>query len=264
MLFMCLIVLVLGQCLVYAENQPDPINVQISQIVTKSMDQSNQEISTQNIDNTSTSMPNAEETKKSQDFEISSVFGGEFLKIKDTSQIQASEEDPNIYLNFDNVSLAAVVNYMAEQKKINILPHKDLPNATVTLSTRTPLTLERAWNILLTLLEMNGFSMVKVGNLYRVVSNKENKFEPLPIVSTDPQDLPENDTAIRFVYFFKNIKPEMVRDILGQMLDRDGIIISTDLNACIIKDTCIKIKRAMKILTELDQGGLSEQIKIKC
>lgn len=264
MLFMCLVFTILGRAFVYAEDQQSSVNVQISQVSTKPTDSTNTDLLKHDaLDNqTAMSGKNTTEPKQEQDFEISTILGGEFLKIKDTSEIQKTDEDANIYLNFDNVSLAAVVNYMAEQKKINILPHKDLPNATVTLTTRTPLTLERAWNILLTLLEMNGFSMVKVGNLYRVVSNKDNKFEALPIISTDPQKLPENESIVRFVYFFKNIKAEMVRDILGQMLDREGIIISTDLNACIIKDSCIKIKRAMKILTELDQGGLSEQIKI--
>lgn len=261
-----------------AEQQNSP-NVTISQIITSpvtqtiapqpqidsnisGMDTTSTSTTTVNQTNNQSSTKPDDKAKTTQDFEISSIVGGEFLKIKDSNEIKDSAEDANIYLNFDNVSLVNVVNYLAEQKKINVIPHRDLANATVTLTTRTALTKERAWNILLTLLEMNGFSMVQVGNLYRVVSNKENKFEPLPIVSMDPKNLPENETVVRFVYFFKNIKVDMVRDILGSMLDREGIIISTDLNACIIKETSIKIKRAMDILTELDQGGLSEQVKM--
>lgn len=195
-----------------------------------------------------------------------SIIGGEVLKPKNDNEIIDAGQDADIYLNFDNASLGSIVNYIGEQKKINVIPHKDLAAANVTMSTRRGLTLNRAWNVVLTLLEMNGFSMVKVGNVYRVVSNKDNRYEPLPVYSsgtgTEPEDLPQSDMVVRYIYLFKNIKAELARDILGSMLDREGILISGDLNACIIKEKCFNIKSAMKIVKQLDMGGLSEQIKI--
>jgi general secretion pathway protein D len=195
-----------------------------------------------------------------------SIIGGEILKPKNDADIVDSGQDADIYLNFDNASLGSIVNYIGEQKKINVVPHKDLAAANVTMSTRKGLTLNRAWNVVLTLLEMNGFSMVKVGNVYRVVSNKENRYEPLPVYSsgtgTEPEDLPQSDMVVRYIYLFKNIKAELAKDILGSMLDKEGILISSDLNACIIKEKCFNIKAAMKIVKQLDMGGLSEQIKI--
>lgn len=203
---------------------------------------------------------------KNQQPALTNMVSGEVLKPKDEKDIDDAGQDADIYLNFDNTSILSVVNYLGEQKKINVIPHKDLAGANITMSTRQGLTLERAWNVLLTLLEMNGFSIVKVGDVYRVVSNKENKFEPLPIYSSeagvDPESLPNSDLVVRYIYFFKNIKAEMAREILGKMLDQEGILISADLNACIIREKCFNIKSAMKIIKELDLGGLSEQIKV--
>ncbi len=177
-----------------------------------------------------------------------------------------SEDEANIYLNFENASLASVLDYLAEQKKLNILPHTGLNEKKVSLTTRTPLTLERAWNVLLTLLEMNEFSIIKVGNLYRVVSNKENMQHPLPTYSsttgTEPEDLPESDLVVRYVYFFKNMKVEIAQGILGTMLEGDAVQINQDLQACILREKCFNIKAAMKIVKELDTGGLRDSIKI--
>src|SRR3989339_1107277 len=61
-------------------------------------------------------------------------------------------EKGNIYLNLQDTSLKEVLNYIADQKNINIIPHKDLDNIKVSMSTRDPLTLTQAWNVLLTLL----------------------------------------------------------------------------------------------------------------
>jgi len=175
-------------------------------------------------------------------------------------------EDPSIYLNFENASLASVVDYLGEQKKINLIPHKELNDIKVSLTTRHPLTLERAWNVLLTLLEMNSFSMIKVNNVYRIVHSKDNGFEPLPMYSsetgTNPEQLPDSDMVIRYLYFFKNIKAEMARGILSSMIEDSKIRIMNDLNCCILQEQCFNIKAAMKIIKELDLGGLREQIKI--
>jgi general secretion pathway protein D len=192
--------------------------------------------------------------------------GAELIEPKELKDDKRATETPTIYLNFENASLLSVINYLGEQKKINLIPNKDLDATKVTLSTRSPLTLERAWNVLLTLLEMNGFSMIKVGKVYRVVASKDNNFEPLPNYSsgtgTEPEDLPESDLVVRYIYFFKNIKAEMAQGILKSMLDEKGTLINKDLNCCIIKDQCFNIKAAMRILKELDLGGLREQIKI--
>lgn len=176
------------------------------------------------------------------------------------------DDEANVYLNFDNVSLTSVVNYLSERKKINLVPHKDLEAQRVSLSTRKPITLDRAWKILLTLLEVNGFSIVNVDNLYRIVSSKDNGVEPLPYYSsqtTNPEDLPTSDLVVRYIYFFKNIKPEIANDILRSMLEGDKSVQPLkDLQAVIIKEKCNNIKAAMKIIQELDTGGLRQAIRI--
>jgi len=182
--------------------------------------------------------------------------------ISDSSQ----EDIPSIYLNFEDASLASIVNYLGEEKKINILPHKDLEATKVTLTTRNPMTLDRAWNVLLTLLDINGFSIIQVGKIYRVVRSQENGQVPLPIYSsatgTEPEDLPDSDIIIRYVYFFNNMKAESAKNILSSMISEQNIIENRDLNICIIKDKALSIKSAMKIIKELDAGGLREAIEM--
>jgi general secretion pathway protein D len=187
---------------------------------------------------------------------------------KTTTPVSKTTDDgeANVFLNFEDVSLNSVVNYLAERKKINLVPHKDLEALKVSLSTRKPLTLNRAWNVLLTLLEMNGFSIVQVDNLHRIVANKDNGVEPLPYYTsqiTAPEDLPDSDLVVRYMYFFKNIKPEMAQEILKSMLDGDKSVQPIkDLQAVIIKEKCHNIKAALRVIKELDTGGLRQSIRI--
>ena len=89
-----------------------------------------------------------------------------------TLEEEEEEGEADIYLNFENATLSSVIMYLAEQRKINIVPEKKLEAIKVSLTTRTPLTLRRAWNVLLTLLDMNGYAILQVNDLYRVVAAK--------------------------------------------------------------------------------------------
>ena len=177
-----------------------------------------------------------------------------------------TKEEANIYLNFENASLNSVVNYLAEQKKINYIPHKDLAKQKVSLTTREPLTLDRSWNVLLTLLEMHGFSLINVNNVHRIVKNKDNKREPLPFYSSHqgvmPKDLPDSDLVVRYIYILKNISTDVAGKILKDLLGANKVKTTKELSTCIITDKCHNIKSAMKIIEELDTGGLRESIKI--
>jgi len=177
----------------------------------------------------------------------------------------------DIYLNFESASLNSVVNYLAEQKKINLIPMpsivKDLEAKKVSLTTHEVLSLESAWDVLLTLLEMNGYSIINVDNVYRIVASTTDEKEPLPIYSsqkgTKPEDLPDSDLVVRYIYILKNIATKVASDILTNLLGPNKVRINEQLSTCIITDKCFNIKSAMKIIMELDVGGLREAIRIK-
>ena len=183
------------------------------------------------------------------------------------AQEVAEGDSEVISLNFEKTSLAAIVNFLAERKNINIVPHKDLATATISLHNYKPLTLGQAWNMLPTLLEINGFTMNKVGNLYRIVSSKESGKEPLKIYSsatgTMPSMLPDTDQMIRYIYFLRYIKVEIANSILGNMFaERGAVEINRDLDVLFIKEKSLNIKAAMQIIEELDLSSLRQSIEI--
>jgi len=172
------------------------------------------------------------------------------------------KEEGKIFLNLQDTSLKDVLSYICEQKNINVIPDKDLDAIKITMTTREALTLEQAWNVLLTLLETNGFSIVNVDGLHRVVPAAKSKISPLPIfVNVDPETLPEKNLLIRYIYFFKNIKFENVKDVFSTFIP-NSYTENTNLNAVLITETGLNIKSIMKIIKELDTSGLREELQI--
>lgn len=189
----------------------------------------------------------------------SSLLHSQAIKEKKNTK---KTDDPAIYLNFENATLSSVVDFLGKQKNINIVPNKTLETIKVSYSTQTPLTLENAWSALLTMLESNQLSIIEKNGTYCVVPSNTAKTQSLPIFIRSAEELPANDTMVRYMYSFKNIKPDNVRTILDQMLTPNSVHYNNNLNVCLITEKGINIKMVMQIIKELDSGGLREAIKI--
>ncbi|MBY0353084.1 hypothetical protein K2W90_01850 [Candidatus Babeliales bacterium] len=183
---------------------------------------------------------------------------------KDQEEAATESEEQNIYLNFDNTELSNFINYMADLKKINLIPDKSLEGNKVSLTIREPLTVDGAWNIFLTVLEMAGFSIIKVGDVHKIVPKDQKLTQPLPSFINVPADsLPDSDLLIRYVIFLENIKVESLTDLLKSMLSMTSDAIpQNDVNGFIITDKAYNIKAAVKLIQELDQTGELETVEV--
>jgi len=170
-----------------------------------------------------------------------------------------------IYLNFDNASLASVLNYLVEQKNLDVLPHKDLAAVKVTLMSREPITIDEAWETMLLLMETNNFTIVNINGVHRVIPLTANQQSALPFYSslkTEPEDLPDTNTQCRYAYFCKNLTLSVAQGIIAPLVSDKALQTNTTLQACIITDNCNVIKSALRLIKELDVGGMRQSIKI--
>lgn len=180
---------------------------------------------------------------------------------------QSESEDKNkkdIYLNFENSDLASFVNYMAERKNMNLITDATLDAAKISLTIREPLSLEGAWNIFLTILDTAGFAIVQAGDVWKV-QPKDKKFtQPLPSYVNVPADnIPDNDITIRYVFFLTNIQVADIQPVLESMLSQPNVLVPLpQLNAFVITDKSLNIKSAVKLIQELDQQGLPEEVTV--
>lgn len=182
----------------------------------------------------------------------------------DAAEKAKQEESKDIYLNFDNTELANFINYIAEIKKLNLIPDKGVEGNKISLTIREPLSVEGAWNVFLTVLEMAGFSIVEVGDVYKIVPKDKKATQPLPAYINIPVDkIPDNDSNIRYVMFLTNLQVAEIKDLVTSMLsDKASVVEVKDVNGLIIMDKCLNIKTAVKVIQELDQMGTAETVSI--
>lgn len=182
----------------------------------------------------------------------------------DNKEEEKPKEKNDIYLNFEDADLKTFVNYIGELQKINLITDPKIAGNKISLTIREPLTKAGAWNIFLTILEMSGFSIVKVGDIHKIIPKATKLVEPLPTyINVPAESLPESDLTIRYVTFLTNIPIEQVKGLLGSMLSQPNKLIpQPNANGFVIIDKSYNIKSAMSVIQELDRSDVKQSVTV--
>lgn len=174
------------------------------------------------------------------------------------------KEDPLISLDFEKMQLTTFVDFILGLKEMSYFPTQDISNVETSLSVPHKISLDQAYELFLKVLEKEGFSLVQIGDLSKIVKRDAKYIEPLePFLGKPSADLPESDKTVRFLTFLKNISVADAEPVLKALLTPGAQLIRLDnFNGLLITDRCLSIKYAMKIINELDGGGFQEVVSM--
>jgi general secretion pathway protein D len=196
-------------------------------------------------------------------------------RFDDKTTVVKAQEDPkaSFIFQFNNEDIVNIINLVAAAKDINIiLPQsgKAMKDIKVTFHLDNPITIDRAWDLLGTLLDVAGYSIKLQESMYTIVQTTGDiSKEPLPTyIGTHVDDLPHTDQWIRYVHYFANLqvsedKGSELYKILDTLLPIGSQKIMDQLtNATIIVSKAADIKAVMTIVDQLDKAGFQEKMDI--
>lgn len=187
----------------------------------------------------------------------------------DSSQDAA---EPRILFSFKDEPLIDIITMVAKERGVNIvLPAgNDAITSKVTLHIENPLPLHEAWDMLNTMLDVAGYSLVLRGSMYAIVKNSKTLIkEPMPLyIGVPEEELPDTDQHIRYLYYLNNIKiaeeSNSELDLILQTFLSENSTYKTDIktNGILIIDKASNIKAAMFALKELDKATFKEKLEV--
>jgi len=195
--------------------------------------------------------------------------------VKDNHNIvNEKTNEKTIRFYYDDEDLVDVINYLAAQKGVNVILPVG-PNAIgsrLTLHMEEKLTLEQVWDLLYTILDVAGYGMSeREPNTFAIIkTTKEIIKGALPVyVHVDPDDLPDTDQRIRFLYFLSNIKvseeaESELQGLLTGMLPPEVSSFKVDAasNALIILAKASEIRSVMRIVRLLEKTTYKEKMEL--
>ena len=142
------------------------------------------------------------------------------------------------------------------------LLHAILPQATITLETKTPLTKTEAIEALQEVFKLNGISVINVGDKFaKVVSSGDANGEAGPFNNGAATNLPDMGSYTTTIVQLKYIKPSEILPALTPFEKLPSSVVPLDSNGIlIIRDYAENVKRMLEMIDRVDVNVPEEYI----
>ncbi|HWN16082.1 MAG TPA: type II secretion system secretin GspD [Candidatus Dormibacteraeota bacterium] len=159
-----------------------------------------------------------------------------------------------IVLNFDNADVELVIQAVAEIAGFNYVLGPNVRGRKVTVQTVGKIATDDAFNVLLTILDVNGLAAVRTGNLYRIITREGVSQVPLKTVVGRAADPRAGDAEI----LTQIVKLEYIRavdaaNLLRPFVPAQGAVTAhPETNLLILTDNGANIRRLLEIVKLID------------
>ncbi|MBT7026061.1 MAG: hypothetical protein HN969_00685 [Verrucomicrobia bacterium] len=162
-------------------------------------------------------------------------------------------EDPQLMLNFQDVPLQSVLEYMSEAAGFIILGDTKV-RGDVTILSKQPLNREEAVDLLDTILNEKGYTAIRRGRILKIVEKDKALIEDIPVKSgADPEDIPKKDVMVTQIIPIRFGNAGQLIENISELLPEYATISANDgSNAIILTDTQTNIRRIAEIVSALD------------
>jgi general secretion pathway protein D len=168
-----------------------------------------------------------------------------------------------VHLNFRDADILQIINLMSELTGKNFLVDEKV-RGKVTIIAPKPVSLEEAYQVFLSILEIQGFAVVSQGPIIKIVPSREVKERPLP-TATDSR-LPLSPTSDAFVTQLIPLEFADVNEIRGLLTPliskQSSLLAYTPTNTLILTDLSSNISRLLKIIRALDIEAPAAVLKV--
>ena len=173
-------------------------------------------------------------------------------------------EGEGLRMNFRNVPLEMVLEYMSEAAWFAIIAEADV-SGTVSVWNNKPLDKNQAVALLDSILIEKGYTAVRVGNTLKIISKSNASTQNLPVQSgNDPAVVQNSDRMITQIIPVRYTGAVKLMENLEPLLPEEASMTANeDSNAVVLTGTENSIKRVMVIIQALDTNlSGASQIKV--
>jgi len=169
---------------------------------------------------------------------------------------------PTVYggLSLNNASLTEVIDLLSRQLKINYILDPRVKGGVI-LNTYGETKDIDTRSLLETILRINGFGMVKQGDLYRIVPLADISHLPVPPESkTDPNSIPEDDQTMLNLVFLKYVTADELAKVLEPFVGENARIYTyAAANLMLMLDSRRNMRRLMDLVAMFDSDQIANQ-----
>src|SRR5262250_2183712 len=171
---------------------------------------------------------------------------------------------PSIVFNFDNADVEVVIQAAAEIVGFNYVLAPASRGRKVTVQTIGRIAKDDVFNVLLTILDVNGLTAVKSGNVYRIIPREGAPQTSIrTVVGTEVDPSRPGDEFVTQIVSLKYISAQDAVNLLRPFVAGQGAVsLHRETNLIMITDTSANIRRLLDILKLADVKVSVDELQI--
>lgn len=178
-----------------------------------------------------------------------------------TEANQPSEEARYVTIDFDDVDIRVFIKFISELTGSNFVIDKRVKGK-VTIISPKKISIQEAYKVFESVLEVHGFSVVPAGDIIKIVPSKDARTKNietrLKMEAIDPED-----KVVTQIISLTYANPDELKKVLAPLISKSSVILSyPPTGMLIVTDLLSNIKRLLKIIGALDIEGIEEQISV--
>lgn len=158
-------------------------------------------------------------------------------------------------VSFNDSDIEEVIRFVADVTGKNVVIDPRVKGKVKVIS-KAPLNKEELYNLLLSVLELHGFSAFESNDLLRVVPVKEVRSSPVPVAKSSSGTA--SDGYMTEVIVLNNISAAKVLPVIRPLVPQHAHMAAYDpANSIVISDTKANIARVKAVIAEIDKASIA-------
>jgi len=168
-----------------------------------------------------------------------------------------------VKFNLQDADLAELVNHISGMTGKRFIYGAKVRKIKATVVSPEPVSLDEAYQAFLSILQVNGMTVVPHGRFYKIVDSAGVVGNGTPLYSRGAP-VPNSDSFLTRIYRTRYVGADEASQLLMKFKSKEGDISTYPAgNLMMITDTGSQVRRMVRILEEIDVGGAGQQMWIE-
>ncbi len=166
-----------------------------------------------------------------------------------------------VSIDFNNVDLRVFIKFISELTKKNVVVD-DRVKGKVTIISPQKVTVQEAYDIFESVLEVYGYAVIPAGEILKVIPSPDARTKSIETRMREDADSPE-DRIVTQIIPLKYADPQEVKRLLAPLIPKNSVILAySPTNTLVVTDVASNIRRLMRILKVIDVAGIGREVSV--
>jgi len=166
-----------------------------------------------------------------------------------------------VTMDFDGMDIAMLVKFIADITKRNFILDNNVSGKVTVVSPRK-MTIDEAYRVFESVLEVNGFTTVRSGNVTKIIKSSEAVTKGIETRTHESSS--REDRLVTQIIQLKYVDAEDMKNLITPLISKSSsqIMSYPQSNLLIITDTISNLKKIMDIIKVIDVKRFSQEVKV--